>query len=309
MLGLDPHQQAHISLFNDERYQRCNLRPAQRLFRYDHVVEKSLVGTLSGVVDGELLDCGYSAPFGGIDWVRRCESGSAIVDLLRAARSRARSEGIRTIRIRARPGYLGVNELTSAFALLNLGASIESCELSLGLEPWRYATPEEYKSALQSTERRILRRGLEIGMVFDLANTAEDWAACYALLAETRRRRGVNLQISLDYILALRKIFNRRITMYRLMQGSDLAGAALVYRIGREWDYVVAWGDDPCHRRKKVMNILAYQLVSTAIAEGVAVIDLGISSVNGVPDDGLVLFKRNIGAATGLRLNFRLLLT
>ena len=117
--------QSHITLFNDERYHRCNLRPGQRLFRYDHVVGNSLIGTFSGVVEGELLDCGHSAPFGGVDCARRREFAGAVVDLLRAASSRAGAEGIRKIRIRARPGYFGANEIAAEFALLNLGASIE----------------------------------------------------------------------------------------------------------------------------------------------------------------------------------------
>jgi len=36
------------------------------------------------------------------------------------------------------------------------------------------------------------------------------------------------------------------------------------------------------------------------------VLDIGISSVNGVPDDGLIHFKRSIDGVTGLRTNFRL---
>jgi hypothetical protein len=308
MLEVDLNEQAHITLFNDERYQRVNIRSPQRPFRYDHIIGKSIVGTLSGVLDGELLECGYSAPFGGVDWVRGCESGSTIMDLICGASLRARAEGVREIKIRARPEYFGGNEVTTAFVLLNLGASIESCELSLGLEVWRYSTAERYKQALRSTERRILRRGLALGMVFSLANTAEEWGACYELLAETRRRRSAQLRISLEYVLGLREIFSGRIAMYQLQQGGDLAAAALVYRVRPEWNYVVAWGDNPKYRPNKVMNILAYQLVKEAIDEGVAVIDLGISSVDGMPDDGLILFKRNIGAATGLRSNFRLLL-
>ena len=54
------------------------------------------------------------------------------------------------------------------------------------------------------------------------------------------------------------------------------------------------------------MNVMAYHLVSAAIAQRVSVIDIGISSVDGVPDDGLIQFKRNIGGVTGLRLNLRL---
>jgi hypothetical protein len=298
--------QSHIALFNDERYHRCNLRSGQRVFRYDHVVGNSLIGTLSGVVEGELLDCGHSAPFGGIDCTRRRESASMILNLLRAAITRARAEGIRTIRIRGRPGYFGPNELTSEFALLNFGASIESCELALGLELWRLGTLEEYLAVLRPAERSAVRHGLRTGMFFGAAETVNDWAACYELLAETKRRRGAQASISFDYIMMLRDIFGTRIAMHRLMLGSELAGAALVYRLRKDWDYVAAWGDDLRHRQDRVMNVMAYQLVRAAIAQGVSLIDTGTASVRGVPDGGLIQFKQNIGGTTGLRLNFHL---
>jgi len=297
---------SQIILFNDEQYQRCNLGPGQRLFRYDHTVSGRLVGTLSGVVEDRLLDCGHSAPFGGIDFVRPQESAGTVIDLLRAAGSQAWTEGIREIRIRARPGYFGANETASEFALVNLGASIESCELSLGLETRRYRIPEDYLATLSDSARNKVRQGVRAGMTFGPAEGATEWAACFDLLAETKRRRGVTLKISLDYVMRLHDIFGSRIVMHRLVKGTELAGAALVYRVAQGWDYVAAWGDELRHRGDRVMNLMVYQLVRLAIAQRVAVIDIGISSVDGVPDEGLIRFKRSVGAATGLRLNFRL---
>jgi hypothetical protein len=300
--------QPHIVLFNDERYHRCNLRSNQRLFRYDHYAGGRLVGTLSGVVEEGLLDCGQGAPFGGVDFVRRREAAGAILDLLRAVVSRAPAEAIHEIRIRARPGYFGANETAVQFALLNLGASVESCELSLGIETRRYRMPDEYMAALNDSSRNMVRQGLRAGMAFGAAETEADWAACFDLLAETKRRLGVQLKISFDYLMRLRGVFGDRIAMRRLTHEGELAGAALVYRVADDWDYIAAWGDDLRHRTSRVMNLMAYHLVCTAIAERVSVLDIGISSVDGVPDDGLVQFKRSIGATTGLRLDFRLML-
>ena len=296
--------QSHVSLFNDERYQRCNLAPGQHLFRYDHIAGERLVGTFSGVVDGGLLECGHSAPFGGIDWVRPDEPVGSISNLLRGAMAKANAEGPRAIRVRARPGYFGANDVAAQFALLNLGARVESCELSLGLETWRFASIEDYAASLDRSARKQLRQALETGFDFAPAETASEWSRCFDLLVETRRRRGARLRISFAYVMRLRDIFGSRIAMHRLLRNGELAGAALLYRVTPSWEYVVAWGDDLTHRGKRVMNLMAYHLVGEAIAQRVAVIDLGISSVDGVPDDGLIHFKRGIGAATGLRLNF-----
>ena len=302
----NPQAAAHITLFNDERFQRCNLAAGERPFRYDHIVSGRLIGTFSGVIDGAALDCGHSAPFGGIDFTRRGESAGAIADLLRAAALRAREAGASELRVRARPGYYGPNETAVEFAMLNLGAAIDACELSLGIETARFGSPQAYEAALKSSGRRTLRHGLQAGMEFAAAESAAEWAACYALLDETRRRHGARLRISFDYVMRLREVFGQRIAMHRLRREGELAGAALVYRIARDWDYVVAWGDDLRHRPYRVVNVLAHQLVRQAIAQRLSVVDAGVSSIAGVADDGLIRFKRSVGATTGLRLYFRL---
>jgi hypothetical protein len=300
--------QSHIILFNDERYQRCNLRPGQRLFRYDHVAGGRLVGTLSGVIEDGLLDCGHSAPFGGVDFCRPRAAVSEIVGLLEAARRRARDDGVREMRVRARPGYFGANETAVVFALLNLGALVETCELSLGLETCRFATAEQYLAALGDSARNMVRQGIRAETAFGPAQSPREWAECYDLLAATKCRKGVSFKLAPDYLARLRETFPKRIAMYRLVKDRVLAAAALVYRVGRNWDYVAAWGDEPEHRRHRPMNLMSFEIFRIAITDRVQLVDLGISSVDGVPDDGLIQFKRSLGAASGLRLNLRLTL-
>jgi Acetyltransferase (GNAT) domain len=296
---------SHISLFNDERYQRCNLRPGDRLFRYDHQDGPRLVGTLSGVVRQGLLDCGHSAPFGGIDLVHQ-ETPSCVLALLRAALARAREEGIAQIRVRARPRYFGENEAAGEFALLHLGAAIESCEVSLGIEIWRHADAEAYVAALSKAARKTLRHAQRADASFGPAHDTDEWAECYALLAETKRRRGGHFRISFEYVIAMRDLFGPRIAMYSVRQGGELAAAALVYRVKADCDYVVAWGDDLRYRGIHVMNLLAYHLICRALADRLRTLDLGIASLAGVPDDGLIQFKRSLGGSLGLRIDYRL---
>ena len=80
----------------------------------------------------------------------------------------------------------------------------------------------------------------------------------------------------------------------------------LVYRVMADCDYVVAWGDDLRYRGIHVMNLLAYHLVCVAVADRLRTLDIGIASLGGVPDDGLIQFKRSIGGAIGLRIDYRL---
>jgi hypothetical protein len=299
-----PPLRSHEILFNDERYQRCHLQPGDRLFRYDHSSVDGLVGTVAGVVSDGLLDCGHSAPFGGVDFARPRESVGVVVELLKAVIAQASKDGIREIRVRARPHYFGENETSIDFALFNLGGHVESCELSLGVQVHRYSSADDYLRSLSDSARNMVRQGLRANMLFKPAHDLEEWRNCFDLLVEARHRRGATLKFSFEHLLELRKVFGQRITMQRLLCGAELAAAALVYRIAPQWEYLVSWGDERQHRPKRVMNLMAYHLIGLSISQGVRVFDTGISSVTGASDDKLVQFKRSIGAVAGLRRNY-----
>lgn len=51
------------------------------------------------------------------------------------------------------------------------------------------------------------------------------------------------------------------------------------------------------------MNALAYHVVDRSLADGVTLLDLGISSEQGRPNHGLIQFKQSIGARPSLRLD------
>ncbi len=63
------------------------------------------------------------------------------------------------------------------------------------------------------------------------------------------------------------------------------------------------WGDAGHALPRSPMNLLALRLVEIALADGRPTLDLGISSVDGVPDQGLIQFKRSVLARESLRLD------
>jgi hypothetical protein len=50
------------------------------------------------------------------------------------------------------------------------------------------------------------------------------------------------------------------------------------------------------------MNLLVHAVVEHSIASGAATVDIGISSEDGVPNHGLIQFKRSVGCRIEPRL-------
>jgi hypothetical protein len=293
----------HLALFSTEAFHALNLRPGQTLRRLDHVADGRLVGSLVGVVEGDRFHSGHSAPFGGPDFVRDAETAANVTATLASAVARLDDEGVRTIRVTARPAHHSGSETAVQFALLNLGFAVAGCELSFHIDLAPFAGADDYVAALRSPARRAVRHAL--GEPYALEAAADDaaWATGHALLAANRAAKGRTLALPLGYVLRARDALPGRIRMFTLTHAGAPCAAALVYRVAPRRELVVYWGDAGHDLPRSPMNALAHLLVAQVLGEGALVLDLGPSSIAGVPDQGLIQFKRSVLARESLRLD------
>jgi GNAT acetyltransferase-like protein len=293
----------HLLLFNRDDFHALNLRPGQRVVRVDHHDEGRLVGSLVGVRDGDVVTCGHSAPFGGPDLVRDAETAANMVALLERAVGELDADGVRTIRVRCRPAFLSGSETTVQFALLNLGFRVEACELSFHIDLEALDGIDAYVAGLRSPARRALRHGLAEPFALLEAGDGDAWDAGYDMLAANRAAKGRRLALDAAYVRAARDAFPGRIRMSVLEHAGRPCAAALTYRVLPGRELVVYWGDAGHDLPRSPMNVLAHAMVARALDEGVRSLDIGPSSVAGVPDQGLIQFKRSVGARESLRLD------
>jgi len=290
-------------LFNTEQYHRCNMREDQRYVRLEHGPDGKLAATLAGVLHERVLECGYSAPYGGIDFVAEFESPSVIERAVAAFIDQAREAGAGLIRIRCKPLHASSLEPLIQFALLQHGFQVERSGLSQAIRVGDLADMTRYVELLRSSPRRALHHGMKMDLAWSLAETAEEWATGYDVLQRNRAARGAALKYSLAYLENMRGIFPGKLRMGLLRHQQHTVAASLVYRVLPAVEYVAAWGDANHSLPHSPMNFLAYRLVQDAKERGIPLVDLGLSSNNGVADDGLVNFKRHVLAESSLRLD------
>ncbi len=293
----------HLALFSTEAFHGLNVRPGQVVRRLDHEIDGRLVGSLVGVVEGDRFHSGHSAPFGGPDFVRDAETAANVAATLADAVARLERDGIRTIRVTARPAHYSGSETAVQFALLNMGFAVAGCELSLHIDLAPFSGPGDYVDALRSPARRALRHALDEPFALEPAADEDAWERGYRLLADNRAAKGRRLALSLDYTRRARDAFAGRVRMFVLTRAGAACAAALVYRVAPRRELVVYWGDAGHDLPRSPMNALAYLLVARVMGEGALALDLGTSSLDGVPDGGLIQFKRSVLARESLRLD------
>jgi hypothetical protein len=140
-------------------------------------------------------------------------------------------------------------------------------------------------------QRQFHERGGSVSQV-----QKDEWRLIYNLLAENRLRRGVEL--SMPWCVFERGLVERPdvFTVWGATLEMELVGGALTVEISEDTLYVLFWGDTLLGRELSVVASICEKLVEFCRSKNYKVLDLGISSVDGLLDENLARFKLNLGA-------------
>lgn len=294
-----------VLLFNDPRYHAVHAPDGARSLVLAHREDDRLVGSLAGVVHEGRFTSGFSAPFGGVDLERADETPARICAVVDDALAQLDELGVSEAVVRCRPACHGPAEDAVRFALLNAGFAVDEADLTFTLALDGLRDADAWLAARKREFRRALRNADPDAFTFA---DARDWPAAFALLQANRAARGRELSITLDRVLAVRDVFGERVRLAELRTRADdtPVAAALTYRVSDAAELVVAWGDAGHELPWSPMPVLVLRLVQRALDDGLRALDLGTSTLpdadgHRVPNDGLVQFKRAVGATAELR--------
>ena len=294
-----------LVLWNTQAFYDLRPEQAPRRRRYDHHdAEGRLVGALVVAQTEEGACSGYGAPFGGFDVARPNETIANIEGLVDHSLDALAGEAVEVVEVRAKPGHYGSNEAALEFVLLNRGFEVASCDLNTYLDLEGLDSVETYAEHLKPAARKMLRRSRGLGLAaFQVpADDEVSWGEAYEVLRRNRVDRGRPMRLELDYVRAIRDTFPGRVRLLALSADGVMCAVALVYRVAAGRDLVQYWGDAGHELPVSPMNHLVATVVEHGLAAGTRTIDIGISSEHGVPNHGLVQFKRSVGCLIEPRL-------
>ena len=282
-----------VCLFNEEAYHRLHLGDDEEVVRVE-----TAAGSAVGVVVDRTWTCGHRAPFGGFDLHREWTTPAVVADLVAAVHDELGHRGIRTARVRTKPASWSPAEPVLQQALLTAGFAVEQAELNfhIPVAPW-------YAASLKKEARKALHQAQGLGLDFALLPDRDGWDEAFAVLRANREAKGRPMNLELPYLRRAAETFGTRIRMATLTDAGTVVAAALLYRADHGREVVVRWGDHGHALPHSPMYLLAERLVDLVGREGATRLDLGISTEGGVPNHGLVQFKRAVGADAELRLD------
>jgi hypothetical protein len=90
-------------------------------------------------------------------------------------------------------------------------------------------------------------------------------------------------------------------TIWGATLGSEFVGGALTVEVDSNTLYVLFWGDTLLGRDISVVGSICEKLIEFCTSRNYQVLDLGISSVDGLLDESLANFKVNLGAVQTIK--------
>ncbi len=286
-------------VYNSVEFAELNSCKAERVVYLSVGDSKPRFGIILGR-RAEKLMSPFSAPFGSFTMKgkQRLEYMEEAVDLL-LDYSRRRGK---KLSVTLPSMVYGETELSQWINIFSRKMQTASVELNYQFPLERF---DNYTTLIERNARKNLNHALKENFVFQQLDISrlEDVERMYAVINRNRAERGFPLRMTLDQVWAT---VSRVVTADIFVlshEGADVA-AALVYHVASDIAQVIYWGDIRRYSQLRPMNRLTYSVFKHYREVGLRVLDIGISTEDGVPNFGLCDFKESIGCTVSLKYSF-----
>jgi hypothetical protein len=276
-------------------------QPTHSFFLEDEV-GKSTIAQLFVVLDGAgagLASSPGQAPFGTVQLAPGVP-GAALHLLLETAEATLRAHGQQRLHLRGYPFcYDPAGAAQLAEILRQRHYAVGQAEENYYLDPSR-----DYEAHLHPSERRRLHRCRQLGLVPEQEPPLIlPWA--YDFIAACRQERGQALSLPLARVQELFRAFPRQHMLFSVRKPSgEWAALTIAIQVSERVLYNFYPASPLADNHLSPVVLLNESLHAYARASGLAVVDLGTSTLPTGPNASLLRFKRHLGGVSSLKLSW-----
>jgi hypothetical protein len=245
---------------------------------------------------------GYSpcrAPFGSVEFNPNL-SVNHLDELVEAVRKYARQHSIRSVRITSYPDcYTEANAALLTYCLLHNGYNLAIQDLNFHIP----ISTRPFESIIRASERWHIRKCVRSG--FSFAEEVQlDLPFIHAFIQASRFRKGFPMSSDLH---SFEQMFSHFPGVYRIFTVRDtdkVIAVAVTVHINADILYTFYLADEVGYQSFSPTVLLLQGVYEVSQREGYRILDLGIATDRGVPNEGLIHFKRSLGGLPSLKPTF-----
>lgn len=191
------------------------------------------------------------------------------------------------------PAYFNVEE--QYYSLVRNGFNVVRTDLSY------LQTVDEhcFSTKIDYANLKRLKKAKKIGIKTNVA-TNDELESIYEVVYKNRIANGYEISLSFDQLSFQIDRLSAHVLFSTVLEGVKIATAICV-RLSCETLYVMYWGDLPEYRNLSPIVSLAEGIYDYCKSESIKYIDIGTSTFNLNPNQGLMKFKRDLGFRPSLK--------
>ncbi|MCU0428669.1 MAG: GNAT family N-acetyltransferase [Cytophagaceae bacterium] len=238
------------------------------------------------VVEQEhVVQSGFQAPFGGPD-------GGGLKEWIELVSSFLDTFSGKRLQITLPPEcYRSAEEADLMHQLLlRLGFQV-----SVEEQNYHVSTLAPFDSLLHDSEIRRLRKARLYGVQFKVNEVS--WEKAFDLIVQCRQRKGFPISMAREAFLSLPILAPQRYTLFSVHLMEEVLAVAVGVRVRSDILYFFLPADDHRYLNLSPMALLKEGMYLYCQEQSIGILDYGIGTVGGVPNEGLIRFKKNMGGS------------
>jgi hypothetical protein len=286
-------------IFNSAAFNALNASKCQEVFYLLFKDSKVRLGIIFGVRNN-ILTSPFSAPFGGFESISldiRLQQIDMALTALETWAQKKKFQGIRIIS----PSFFYNESLLNKIHNCLYRANFVSANVDLNYQFPTNKFDEDYTNIIWYNAKKNLKRAQQSILVFEKLSSESEKIA-YDVIAQNRKERGFPLRMTWEQVQEANTLIV--IDFFVVKKEETPIGAALIFHVTPEIVQVVYWGDLPEFAEYKTMNFLSFNVFQYYKNKGIKIIDIGPSTENSIPNNGLCEFKESIGCDINIKTEF-----
>ncbi len=268
-------------LFQDQRY-----LDIQQYVHHESFNDSGF--TVQFSIQGQVAMSQSKSPFGGI-LMKQPKTEREFASFWKECEKGLLSHGVRELHIIQPPSYY--RQFVPISWLTNLGFSQEISERNQFVDLTR-------PPVIHPMELRILRKQRVTINTGDL----KDLGLIHTFIAHCRKNQGLEVNISVEKLNSLFQAFPDRYFILNALENDTLVSTCIFCSPTADVIYYFLPATDPEHKEGSPMVPLLHWSYGYFQKLGFKIMDLGISSIKGQDQEGLVAFKERMGAQSTARV-------
>lgn len=261
--------------------------------------KKSIWGEVHFFISNDLATSPHRAPFGSFQFAAEVEP-IEILQFIQWVEERLRHIGVNRVSIKNHPDFYPANHRAIVeVLLLNSGYKVTNAEIGAGLA----VEKKPFADKIHAWERRKLRQAKSRTLKFEKP-APKQLQHVYDFIAACRQERNQTISLSWPEMEKAASFNHKSFHLFQVVKDKQLAAAAITFDVGNHVLYTFYYAHASEFDTLSPVVLLLEGIYKWAVLHNFTLIDLGTSSLHGVPNFPLLHFKRNVGAMTGHKFTF-----